>query len=90
MVSDFLGAVDAHVAIIEEHLQARNAAGLSEAAHALKSAAASVGLRDVYRAALSVETRAEADHLEDCAASAEHLLAALEQSRTLFDSQAAR
>lgn len=90
MVSDFLGAVDAHVAIIEEHLRARNAAGLSEAAHALKSAAASVGLRDVYRAALSVETRAEADHLEDCAASAEHLLAALEQSRTLFDSQAAR
>ncbi|WP_339853241.1 ATP-binding protein [uncultured Nisaea sp.] len=90
MVSDFLGTIDAHTAIIEEHLTARNITGLSEAAHTLKSAAASVGLRDVYRAALSVETRAEADHLEECAASAEHLLAALEQSRTLFDSQAAR
>lgn len=90
MVSDFLGAVDAHAAIIEEHLKARNAAGLSEAAHTLKSAAASVGLRDVYRAALSVETGAEADHLENCTAAAENLLAALEQSRTLFDNQAAR
>lgn len=90
MVSDFLGAVDAHAAIIEEHLKARNIAGLSEAAHTLKSAAASVGLRDVYRAALSVETGAEADHLENCTAAAENLLAALEQSRTLFDNQAAR
>jgi len=90
MVSDYLGAVDAHAAIIEDHLKARNAAGLSEAAHTLKSAAASVGLRDVYRAALSVENGAEADHLENCMGAAENLLAALEHSRTLFDNQAAQ
>ncbi|MEO9904387.1 ATP-binding protein [Nisaea sp.] len=87
MVTDFLGAVDSHVAGIKKQLAGRSTSGLSDSAHALKSAAASVGLRDVYRAALSVETEAERDNLKECSESAETLLAALERSRTLFDNR---
>jgi len=90
MVRDFLGGLDAHRATISAHLAARDSAALGEAAHALKSAAASVGLRRVFRGAVSVETAAGTQHLERVAAAAEDLLAALEDSRTLLESRAAQ
>ncbi|MBO6561114.1 MAG: response regulator [Nisaea sp.] len=90
MVSDFLSGLDAHREAIAGHLAAKDTAALGEAAHTLKSAAASVGLRRVYRDAVSVESAAGTQHLEDCAAAAEDLLAALEESRTLLESQAAQ
>ncbi|WP_193186845.1 ATP-binding protein [Nisaea sediminum] len=90
MVSDFLAGLDAHREAIAAHLAAEDPAALGEAAHTLKSAAASVGLRRVYRDAVSVESAAGTQHLEDCAAAAENLLAALEESRSLLESRAAQ
>lgn len=87
MVSDFLGAVESHMRVIKEHLSARDAAALSNAAHSLKSAAASVGLRAVYRASLLVENKAVNAHIEECLTASESLLSALEKSRSLFGNQ---
>ncbi|UUX51218.1 ATP-binding protein [Nisaea acidiphila] len=90
MVTDFLSGLGDHSAAISGHLAAQDAAALGEAAHTLKSAAASVGLRRVYRDALSLETAAGTLHVDEYAAAAERLLAALEESRTLLESQAAQ
>jgi len=82
LVAAFEEAAGEALAAIAAARDAGDAAGMADAAHGLKSAAGSIGLRTAWRRARTVEDAAGAGHADAAAAGCDLLPAAIEQGLT--------